>query len=723
MRASVISFHYPKATISPDLPAIAAGSAPQGATAAAGGAAWAGFSGGPAKSADIVGFRSTHANQTGFVNVAWDKPGDTVRFEMKVRVHGNPKAVGAELWTNANRNADPTDFHAVPMKLAKVDGGVATYALDLPLYEVGNFRAIGRVSVDGGKHHQWMGQRGISDVRFRVRDEKHDALNMELTNVGMANYDPKTKRYGTFADMMESGSPSTNGKYTLEWLKSQGVNSLWLQPIFENSKWDKGHPADKAGSPYAAKDFFSVRTELSRAARGKTGVEAKKAALAEFRAFKDKCEALGIKVLLDVALNHVGHNYEFSDLFVSRDAEGNETREVRQNDYSQVAVNPEHLQAIEKRLKKLETKGLDYMEYVAPHMYGKYKDGRGAGSVNETAPGGWFEWNDVKQLNHGRMRHGYAWWDIKPTPQTNKVNEYLERVLRFWSVDMGVDGFRIDHLTGMPESFLEQTLNKVQNDVDKHTPGRSLFLVGEDFHTSDVTRHWLDAGQGGWFHEFRKCKDPVHMRSIVENPWFHDLLAPGSHDEDRFINAFGDHRAAARMLALLQLAGGPSLAVVGDEFGEKGKLSFKQYKGVAALRAPNNAAKAIARVKGRAGRAKTDLPALQDDNRWWMSPKQGGPDMSLLAMARYADDKAQSPVFVLGNFDNRKTRTNTFQIDPKTRARIDPNATYQVYDRMADNPNKPLWQSAKKGSELIDQGLYARLGAYRIQVLELRKAG
>ncbi len=722
MRTSVISFVHPKASISKDLPEIY-GKVTASQPAAIHDAGWAQFTGGPQPKADILSFGSTHTDAGGHLNIAWDKPGDTVRFEMKVRVQGDMKKVRPELWTNANHNADPQHYHAEPMKLVKSQGGVATYAIDLPLYEVGNFKASARISTNGGQSHQWVGSKGISDVRFRVRDEKHDNLNIELTNVGMANYDQATGRYGTFADMMDSGSPKTNGKYTLEWLKEQGVNSLWLQPIFENAKWDKSHPMDKAGSPYAAKDFFSVRTELSRAAQGKTGVAAKKAALEEFRAFKDKCEELGIKVLLDVALNHVGHNYEMSDLFVSHDPDGNEIREVRQNDYSQVATSPQQLADIDEKLEDLEAKGLDYMEYAAPHMYGKYNDAHGAKSVNETVPGGFFEWPDVKQLNHGRMRHGYHWWDANPTAESNKVNEYLERVLKFWAVDMGVDGFRIDHLTGMPERFLAETLNRVQDDVDHHDSGRSVFLVGEDFHTSNTTRHWLDAGQGGWFHEFRKCKDPQHMRSIVENTHFHDLLAPGSHDETRFITASNDHRSSGRMLALLQLLGGPSLAVVGDEFGEQAKLAFKQYKGVASLRAPNGHAMDVAKVKGRAGRAKNKLAALQDDNRYWLSPTKGGQDKKLLAMARYADDKSENPVLVFGNFDNGATRHNRFELDPKTRERIDPNAYYNVYDAMSDKPNKAVWTKPKKGSDLIEQGVYARLGAYQVQVLELRKQG
>ncbi len=667
--------------------------------------------------ARITSFTTPRMDATGRVDLPWDKPGDALPLALDVETD-DPARVKAEVWTNADDNAAPDTFHAVPMRPAGAGGGHARFTLDLPVNRVGNYRAVGRVSVDDGKSWQWMGQSGIGDVRFRPRDERFDDLAIEEVAVGNVNFDAQNKLPGTFADMMEA-----KGEYTLEGLVDRGVNALWIMPPFKVSKWDQRPAVDDAGSPYAVKDYFSIRSELSRDARaviakGGTEEQARTAALEEFKRFVSKAHELGVQVYLDVALNHVGHNYEFRDLFVERDAAGHEVREVRKDDFAQVVVSPEQLKVVDKRLQDPSVP--DYMEYVAPWMYGnKDLDPHGARTADDKAPGGWWEWPDTAQLNHGRFRWGYHWWDGVPTDENKAVQGWLERILRFWAVDAGVDGFRLDHLTGLPEAMLEGAVNRVQADVDAHAPGKTLFFFGEDFHTNDKTRHFLDAGQGGWFHNLLGAHRPEDFEHIVEDPWFHDLLSLSSHDETRPLVCLGDnHQASARLEALLQLFGGPTSRVAGDDLGERTQIPFKQYRGVAALRAADTAGKKMAEVIARAGRARKTLPALHDDNRAWLRPQSGGADDALLAMARFPDARS-STAFVLANLSNTETRENVFRVDGLS---IDDDKRYQVRDLMADDPNKALWPAPVLGRDLKARGLFAKLAPYEVQVLALEEA-
>jgi hypothetical protein len=663
----------------------------------------------------ILSFTTPVTNSSGLVDFEWAKAGDKLPFEMKVQLDDDGAGIIPEVWTNANHNADPDRFDPIAMREVRRDGNQVTYRADVPIDKIGNYKAIGRVRTAGDV--RWMGDDGISDVRFRPRDEAHDALNIEIVNVGMANFDPRTRQYGTFADMMGTGSPATDGKYTLAYLAAQGVTGLWLQPIFEIEKWDHRPQSDDAGSPYAVKDYFTPRFELCKTSHGLTGEPARQAAIAEVKAFIQQAESLGIRVLLDVALNHVGHNYQFRDLFKKPDG----TREVRANDFSQVAVDEAQLRTIERRLADPQI--TKTMERLAPHVYGKWGDSNGASKVEEIAPGGWFEWPDTKQLNHGRSRHGYHWTDDLPSAAQLKVQDWLTRVLEFWAVDVGVHGFRLDHLTGLPERFLDHGLNKVQAEVDRLRPGKRLFILGEDFHTNAVTRHWLDAGQGGWFHELRRVRNPQHLEWVIEHPWFKDLLALGSHDEARFIHDFGDDPGgASRMLALMQLLGGPSASVIGDARGEWQQLAFKQYAGVPALRSSDAAADTMATIKRRAGLAKLRSPALKDSNRRWLKPNDGSTDTSLFAITRFADDKQAPLVFIAGNFADHQ-RSNLFRLDDDARARIDPTKRYQVTDAMNDDPRATLWPSPKTGREILEQGLYVSLAADQVQALTLRAVG
>jgi glycosidase len=668
----------------------------------------------------IGGFGTDATDATGLVDFPWDGPGDSIGFELRVYDVEDPYAVDAQLWTNADHADDLSLFDAVEMRFDRWEEGAAIYRVDLPVQQVGNYRAVGRISRDGGESWDWMGGQGIADVRFRPRDERHDALNMVEINVGMVNFDPETGAYGTFADLMEPGSPSGNGRYTLEWMAAQGKTAIWMMPPFEVSKWEGRHPLDDAGSPYAAKDFFSVSPELARSARGLEGQAARDAANAEFRAFMERAHELGIKVVLDVALNHVGHDFRFADLFVGSDAAGNEVREVRYGDYSQVVTSPEQAARVERALQDDQP---DTMERVAPWMYGSAAgDPHGAAGPHDKAAGGWFEWNDVAQLNHGRMRHGYHWWDSEPSAENLAVQEWLIRVMRFWAVDMGVDGFRLDHLTGLPLRLLEHGVSEAQADVDRHTPGRSLFVMGEDFHTNTATRHWLDAGQGGWYHEFLKVRTPADLQRVMEHPWFHDLANLDSHDEERFQHHFGhDLQAGARMSNLIELMGGPYAELAGDELGSHEKLRFKQYAGIDVLLDPSEEGLALAQQNARVGMARRVLPALADDNRVWLPPRRGGADDALVAVGRVADDGAENPVVVFGNLSNRDRRENAFELTGALAERIDPEAEYMAYDRLAEDPAAPLWDKPIPGRKLLQKGIYAAVDPYGIQVVELEK--
>jgi hypothetical protein len=165
--------------------------------------------------ARITSFTSPRMDSTGRVDLPWDKPGDALPLRLDVETD-DPSKIRAEVWTNADDNASPDRYHAVPMKLASMWSMGASFSIDLPIHHVGNYRAAARVSVDGGQTWRWMSDSGLGDLRFRPRDERHDALQIEEVSVGNVNFDPTTKTPGTFADLMEAGTPLTDGRYTLE---------------------------------------------------------------------------------------------------------------------------------------------------------------------------------------------------------------------------------------------------------------------------------------------------------------------------------------------------------------------------------------------------------------------------------------------------------------------------------------------------------------------------
>ncbi len=684
---------------------------PRGASAA-----WATFTDdrGITTGARISGFSSPLTNSAGRVVFPWDKPGDAIAFELTVEVNGDRSKVRPEVWTNANHNDAPSKYDAVPMREVKVEGNRVTYRADIPVSKVGNYRATGRLSVDGGASYQWAGDLGLADLRFRPHVEAHDALDLMELNVLSVN-----GGHGTFADLTGSGSPETNGKYTLESLAKEGVNAVWVMPPFERSVWEFRHPLDDAGSPYATKNFFQVDPEYSAKAkelraRGASTAEVDAAANAEWKAFVDKAHSLGLKVVVDVALNHVGHNYEFSDLFTRYDAAGKEVREVLKNDFSKVVINPEQKAAVDAHLADPSLP--KYMEYVAPWMYASRSgNSRGAKSADDAMAGGG-QWFDTKQLFLGGSYGG------KNSEQNAAVVGYLGRVLEYWAVDMGVDGFRLDHLTGLPQTVMEQALNHAQAAVDAHRPGTQLYFTGEDFFSPEYNISYLDNIQDTWLrNSLLASTSPATLRGLLQSPYFdnREMLNLDSHDETRFPFQ-GDAKAAARLTSLLPLLGGATFAVAGDELGEGDAMPFKQYRGVGALLHPSDAGKSIEESFRRANLARKALPALQDNNRGFPSPRDGGEDPDLFALSRFPDRKDGTPALVFANFNNQRTRENAFRLDDELRSRIDPNRRYQVRDLMGDG--SPLWNPPLTGRELLDRGVFVRLAPYQVQVLKLEEA-
>src|SRR5688572_22811700 len=220
---------------------------------------WTRFSEGDRREthAKIEAFWSDATNWAGVTNFRFTKPGDAMKFRMRVDVEGNPDDVIAEVWTNSNNNADPQKYYAKRMT-GEVVGGKLELSAEIPIENIGNYRAIGRISLDGGQSWKWMSEFGVKDMRYRVKASEHESLNEKVVHVGMSNGEPGDWKFSTFADLTDQGS------YNLEKLSQQGVNAIRIQPPFRSDPWDQRHPYDTAGSPYAATDYFSIDPRLSR---------------------------------------------------------------------------------------------------------------------------------------------------------------------------------------------------------------------------------------------------------------------------------------------------------------------------------------------------------------------------------------------------------------------------------------------------------------------------
>ncbi|MFH1807696.1 MAG: alpha-amylase family glycosyl hydrolase [Pseudomonadota bacterium] len=614
----------------------------------------------------IVFFGSPHCNAAGRVDFDWHGPGDALLVELRLAGVADGRSVRVEAWTNVDHNDAPWAYSARSMTWQGDRDGIAHYSVQLAVHRVGTYRVAARVTDDGGASYLWTTEQGFSDLVFRPRDPALDRLDIEVLSVPNLNACDDGLP-GTLADLMGSGSPLEDGAFTLRWLAEQGKNTLWLLPVFPGSAAAKVHPDDVMGSPYAPVDFFSVRPELAARARGLVGEAAQQAAREEFLAFVDAAHALGLRVILDLALNHVGHGFRFRDLFCSTDTRGRERRVLRDNDFSQLELDDTQRADLQQRLD--DARVPPHLEHLAPWMFGAV-DGfpAGARQVDRIAPGGWFEWPDARQLNHGRRRLDFhRFEDADPTHAQRQVRAWLIRVLRYWAVDMRVDGFRLDHLAGLPPDFVEQACNLVQADVDRNRPGTRILFIGEDYDTAGVTQHLVDLLQADWLATWIHDSSPQVLEQIVDSPWFCHLLGLSNHDMDRPLRRLGTNLERTRALvSLLHLVGGPVMDVAGDDLGEDERMQVRRLERVPALRHITRQGRQHAQVMRQLRQLRREQPVLHGVRRAWLRTSDGTAHPQLLAMVRHSEGGEGDPLLVVANLDPRAPHRARFALDVET---------------------------------------------------------
>jgi alpha-glucosidase len=164
----------------------------------------------------------------------------------------------------------------------------------------------------------------------------------------------------------------------LDYLKDLGIDAIWLSPHFPSPQFDIG---------YDISDYVNVAPEYGT--------------LTDFQRFLDEAHQRGIRVILDLVLNHTSH------------------------------LHPWFLESHSSR------------DPSAKHDWYIWRDGKnGAPPNNWLSPFGGPAW----EYDAASGQYYYHYF-LKEQPDLNwrnpQVKEAMWEVVRFW-LDMGVDGYRLD---------------------------------------------------------------------------------------------------------------------------------------------------------------------------------------------------------------------------------------------------------------------------------------
>jgi neopullulanase len=296
---------------------------------------------------------------------------------------------------------------------------------------------------------------------FRDRLPEDEVIYFVLPD-RFANGNPKNDTGGIKGDRLKHGfDPTHKGFYQggdlagltqkLDYLQSMGITAIWFAPVFKNKPVQGGPGQESAGyHGYWITDFTSIDPHFGTNA--------------EFKAFIDAAHARGMKVYMDIVVNHT------ADVIQYRDCPGDcAYRPIADYPYSRkggpkgAPINPgflgDHVQT-DENFAKLTDMNFAYQPFV-PKEEG-----------NAKVPA-WL--NDIRYY-HNR---GNAYWknesivygdfvglDDIATENPRVLRGFID-VFGKWIDDFGVDGFRIDTSKHVNSEFWQTFIPAMQERAKK----------------------------------------------------------------------------------------------------------------------------------------------------------------------------------------------------------------------------------------------------------------
>lgn len=372
-------------------------------------------------------------------------------------------------------------------------------------------------------------------------------------------------------------------------IRSLGATHIWLTGVLQQATTTDhssiGEPADdpdivkgRAGSFFAIRDYFDVSPDYAQNPEQR---------LEEFRALVGRIHAAGLKVLLDLVPNHLARSYGssvFPELDPGRDDDQSRSFSLN-NNFIYVAGEG----ASPLRLPSLQTgwriEGMDGLFGPEDGSQGRKPKATGNRVISETpAPTDWYE---TIVLNYGfDFLRGQKLYSFDELP-ANSTWEFMDEVIRYWTADFQVDGFRVDFAHWVPTDFWRWVIKRARERrpgvyflAEAYEKQLSLLQAGFNAVYDDESYDLLKGVQNR-----TRTLDDLRARQLsIGNSERSGLLRYlENHDERRFaspvvyngnpdVSGFGA-MDEVRLFGPLQYfqGGGPLLVYNGQTVGEPGE--------------------------------------------------------------------------------------------------------------------------------------------------------
>jgi len=278
----------------------------------------------------------------------------------------------------------------------------------------------------------------------------------------------------------------------LDYLQDLGVNALYLNPIF----------AAKSNHKYDTIDYFAIDPHFGT--------------IDDLKQLVRACHERGIRVVLDLVINHCGYDHPF---------------------FQDVVRNGERS---------------PYRDWFYVHEF------------------------PVELSEHKYDSVGYYKWMPKFRTSTPQVRQYIFEVVSFWQKEAGIDGWRIDVADEVEISFLRELKSHVMQEnhdafiiaeIWHDAKGMLMARAVDSVMNYDARSIWLDFLVDRTitleqFHE--RLVRFLHRYSLKELRQMFNLL--GSHDTERILTRCRNRKdVLAQLIALQFVFPGNPVIYYGDE--------------------------------------------------------------------------------------------------------------------------------------------------------------
>ena len=399
----------------------------------------------------------------------------------------------------------------------------------------------------------------VMTTRFYDGDPMNNVCGWDHQDVQIANNDPDWR--GDFAGLIQK----------LDYIKALGFTAIWITPVVQNCSGTDFHG-------YHAMDFQNV--DIRYESRKEWGSQAD----VKFKDLIDAAHAKGMKVVLDIVLNHTGNFGEkgLAELFYRS-----------QNIKDQASVSASIIPNYDKlpsNYNDLDGKA----QYNARFPYMKNSNGQNLDSHNY--------WHHVGTGWNWDLPN--RWWGqiagdcVDLNTENPAVSEYLVECYGKF-IEMGVDGFRIDttgHISRL--TFNTAFIPKFQALAEKYKDkrgGGEFFMFGEccqRFQGSVTYRDqpWLSS----YYYQWKSDKSLVDQWNWDASFW------------DNIFVREGDDTARPGNMALCEKEDSKAMPTSDNAFMRDGSWhepDYSQYSGFSTIDFPshygfNNAGYVVDLAKG-----------------------------------------------------------------------------------------------------------------------------